>query len=152
VIGRDRAKRMEGRRLAALFTKKVGGGDAAPPKGGVPSVLRHPSPRLPRLSSLPPRQCRGAAGPDAALVAARTTQAAQYLIGAQEKDGRFRYEYDFLAGKYRKLDNIVRQAAAGFVLAEYLASSPSAGAAAAVRRALGYYIGQSNRLARTAWS
>ena len=85
-------------------------------------------------------------GPSVELVETRATAAANYLILAQEADGRFRYEYDFVRGRFRDGDNLVRQAAVGFVLAEYLALSKPAGAAEAVRRAIGYYASHS-----TAW-
>ena len=86
------------------------------------------------------------AGRASSLAEARATAAANYLIGAQEPDGRFRYEYDFVRGRFRDGDNLVRQTAVGFVLAEYLARSKPAGAAETVRRAIGYYADHS-----TAW-
>ncbi len=49
--------------------------------------------------------------------------AADYLKRAQAPDGLFRYEYDFLKGRYSSKNNVVRQAGAGLALAEYLLHS-----------------------------
>ena len=53
-------------------------------------------------------------------VAMRAGLAAEYVASAQLPDGTFAYEYDFLQGCFVDKNNIVRQAGAGFVLAEYL--------------------------------
>jgi hypothetical protein len=45
--------------------------------------------------------------------------AAAYLRDAQLESGLFRYEYDFLEGRWSRKDNIVRQAGAAFALAFY---------------------------------
>ena len=47
------------------------------------------------------------------------TAAATSLVKAQKPDGLFNYEYNFISGTYSKKDNIVRQAGAGYGLAEF---------------------------------
>ena len=63
------------------------------------------------------------AGPAAALDGDDTARAAAltagYLVKAQNDDGFFDYEFDFLRNRYSSKDNIVRQTGAGAVLAEY---------------------------------
>ncbi len=44
---------------------------------------------------------------------------ASYLKDAQNSDGLFNYEFDFLSSKYSSKSNLVRQAGAGYGLAEY---------------------------------
>ena len=53
----------------------------------------------------------------------RAELAAAYIARSQRADGSFAYEYDFALGRYLDDDHIVRQAGAGFGLAEYLATS-----------------------------
>jgi len=45
--------------------------------------------------------------------------AVDYLLGAQRPSGLFAYDFDFLEGKPKEPENIVRQAAGAYVLAEY---------------------------------
>src|SRR5437660_4653562 len=45
--------------------------------------------------------------------------AIDYLLGAQRPSGLFTYDFDFLEGKPKESENIVRQAAGAYVLAEY---------------------------------
>ena len=50
--------------------------------------------------------------------------AAAYMRDAQLENGLFRYEYDFLAGRWSRQDQIVRQAGAAFALAFYHQERP----------------------------
>ena len=50
----------------------------------------------------------------------RIRLAAKHLLKLQRSDGLFNYQYDFIRGRWRDRDNIVRQTGAGFGLAEYL--------------------------------
>jgi hypothetical protein len=76
----------------------------------------------------------GGATPAAAADAA--DRAAAYIRGVQLESGFFRYEYDFLTGKWSKNDNIVRQAGAAFGLAIYHRQRPHEPTRQAVERAL----------------
>lgn len=78
-----------------------------------------------------------------AVAAERAALAAQYMVSAERADGGFNYEYDFLTGTLSSDDNIVRQAGAGFALAEYLAQTGDAGVRARIEGALDYYARQS---------
>src|SRR6266851_186804 len=49
----------------------------------------------------------------------RMRLAVDYLLGAQRPSGLFAYDFDFLEGKPKEPENIVRQAAGAYVLAEY---------------------------------
>lgn len=69
--------------------------------------------------------------------------AAAHLVGSQLENGLFRYEYDFVTGRYSQRDNLVRQAGAGFALAEYLSYHRDERVAAALRRALRAYAAMS---------
>ena len=62
--------------------------------------------------------------------------AAAYMRSAQLENGFFRYEYDFIAGKWSRKDNIVRQAGAAFGLAIYHHQRPHEPSRQAVERAL----------------
>lgn len=62
--------------------------------------------------------------------------AAAYLRDAQLESGLFRYEYDFLTGRWSRQDNIVRQAGAAFGLAIYHRQRPHEPTRQAVARAL----------------
>lgn len=66
----------------------------------------------------------------------RTELAAQYIQFVQLPTGLFEYEYDFVLGGFLDRDNIVRQAAAASVLAEYASFFADSTAAIAVRGAL----------------
>jgi hypothetical protein len=46
--------------------------------------------------------------------------ALEHLLARQTEAGFFRYEFDFLTGRWSTRDNIVRQAGAAYALAEYL--------------------------------
>lgn len=70
------------------------------------------------------------------LIAARAELAARYIQSVQLPTGLFEYEYDFLLGRFTDGDNLVRQAAAAFVLAEYANHSGDASAAGSVRLAV----------------
>lgn len=50
----------------------------------------------------------------------RIDLAATHLGRMQQSDGFFRYQLDFLTGRWSKDNNIVRQAGAGYALGEYL--------------------------------
>ena len=58
-----------------------------------------------------------------AVTLEEVTQAAEltarYLMKSQKLNGLFEYEFDFARSKYSSDDNVVRQAGAGAVLAEY---------------------------------
>jgi hypothetical protein len=92
--------------------------------------------------SLPAASRAGAdLGPEPIRQAAR--QAAQYLISVETAEGRFLYEFDFLAGRFGSDDNIVRQAAAGYALSQFAHETKSAAALEPASRAIGYYAAKS---------
>jgi hypothetical protein len=76
----------------------------------------------------------GAAAPAAAQDPADL--AAAYMRSVQLESGFFRYEYDFLSGKWSTKDNVVRQAGAAFGLAIYHRQRPHEPTRQAVERAL----------------
>src|ERR1700730_2033268 len=49
----------------------------------------------------------------------RLRRAVDYLLASQLPSGLFRYDFDFLADRSGEGDDIVRQAGAGYILAEY---------------------------------
>ena len=63
----------------------------------------------------------GGAAPAAAQVSdpERLRRAVDYLLASQLPSGFFRYDFDFLADRAAEGDNIVRQAGAAYILAEY---------------------------------
>lgn len=73
----------------------------------------------------------------------RAEAAARYLVAVETADGRFLYEFDFLASRFLSADNIVRQAGAGYVLNQFLQASGISQAAEPAARAIGYYASQS---------
>ncbi len=85
-------------------------------------------------ASAPP--ARASAHPDAPDPLAL---AAAYLISVQDREGLFDYEFDFIPGKFTKGANMVRQAGAGFGLAEYYRHSGDDGTGKAVARAIEAY-------------
>lgn len=80
---------------------------------------------------------------DRAEIERRAETAARYLVAVETADGRFLYEFDFLASRFLPDDNIVRQAAAGFVLNQFLAVSGKPTFTEPGARAIGYYAAQS---------
>lgn len=44
---------------------------------------------------------------------------AHFLINQQQPDGFFKYEYDFITGKYTYWDNVIHQTRAGYTLMQY---------------------------------
>ena len=84
-----------------------------------------------------------AAEPNSALVRSRAALAARYMRAAQSFDGRFGYEFDFVAGRFLERDSIVRQAGAGSALAEYLDWSGDETLNRPVERAIAYYAAKS---------
>lgn len=82
---------------------------------------------------------------DRAEVERRAEAAARYLVAVEAADGRFLYEFDFLASRFLPDDNIVRQAGAGFVLNQFLAASGKPSFTEPGGRAIGYYAAQSAR-------
>ncbi len=73
----------------------------------------------------------------------RLQLALKYLIKSQRPDGLFNYQYDFIRGKYLDRDNIVRQAGAGYGLAEYFSKTRDTAAKDAIVRALKAYAARS---------
>ncbi len=49
----------------------------------------------------------------------RIRLAAKHLLKVQRSDGLLNYQYDFIKGRWRNQNNIIRQTGAGFALAEY---------------------------------
>lgn len=58
------------------------------------------------------------------------------MLAQQLPSGYFRYEYDFVKGRWSDKDNLVRQAGAAYALAEYLQHSDEQRVRAALARAL----------------
>ena len=77
------------------------------------------------------------------LAVERAALAAEHLAMSETDNGSFVYEYDFLAGGASSNDNIIRQAGAGFALAEYLSHSGNLAFAERTARALQFYEQQS---------
>jgi hypothetical protein len=65
--------------------------------------------------------------------------AAHYMAAAETAEGAFPYEYDFAAGALTSGDNVVRQAGAGFALAQYLQATGDTSVKQRIVSALGYY-------------
>ncbi|WP_423066713.1 hypothetical protein [Devosia sp. CN2-171] len=84
-----------------------------------------------------------AADLDRAGIERRAEAAARYLVAVEGADGRFLYEFDFLASRFLPADNVVRQAGAGFVLNQFLAASGLSAFIEPAARAIGYYAAQS---------
>lgn len=84
-----------------------------------------------------------AADLDRAEIERRAEVAARYLVAVEGADGRFLYEFDFLASRFLPADNVVRQAGAGFVLNQFLAASGLPAFTEPAARAVGYYAAQS---------
>lgn len=78
-------------------------------------------------------------------LASRAELAAQYIQSAQLPTGLFEYEYDFLLGRFLDRDNIVRQAAAASVLAEYATFFDDTASAVAVKSAIEALVKKSVR-------
>jgi hypothetical protein len=62
--------------------------------------------------------------------------AVDYLLGAQRPSGLFAYDFDFLESKPKEPENIVRQAAGAYVLAEYYMHSRDGRVRGAIEAAL----------------
>ncbi len=75
---------------------------------------------------------------DAAFAAAQA--AARYMISVETADGRFLYEFDFLAGRFTGSDNIVRQAGGAYGLSQYVFLGGEEAAREPARRALDYAL------------
>ena len=73
----------------------------------------------------------------------RAELAANYIARAQNREGTFGYEYEFIHGRYNKRDNIVRQAGTAFAAAEYLGATGDERLVGTVRRALAALSDQS---------
>lgn len=80
---------------------------------------------------------------DRAEIERRAEAAARYLVAVEGSDGRFLYEFDFLASRFLPDDNIVRQAAAGYALNQFLAASGKPAFSEPAARAIAYYGAQS---------
>lgn len=76
--------------------------------------------------------------PGDALAAARA--AVHYMISAEEADGHFLYQFDFLAGRFSSNDNLVRQAGAAYALSQYMFLSGDETVREGIYRALGYAL------------
>jgi hypothetical protein len=76
-------------------------------------------------------------------VAIRAYLAAGYISSAQLPDGTFAYEYDFVEGRFLDKNSIVRQAGAGFALAEYLNRSRRMEFRSSVERAISAFAAAS---------
>jgi len=77
-----------------------------------------------------------AAGTETTPTADPADLAAGYMRDAQLETGLFRYEYDFIEGRWSRDDNLVRQAGAAFGLAVYHRQRPHEPTRQAVQRAL----------------
>ena len=80
---------------------------------------------------------------DVPLVIERAKLAAGHMAASETPTGSFVYEHDFAAGGAGDGDNMVRQAGAGFALAQHLAHTADLSHASRVRRALEFYERQS---------
>ncbi|MBK8084188.1 MAG: hypothetical protein IPK28_10330 [Devosia sp.] len=82
-----------------------------------------------------------AAGPDLSRLSIedRAEAAARYLVATETEEGRFFYEFDFLKSRFGDADNIVRQAAAGYVLNQFYFSSGLSGFSVPAARTIAYY-------------
>lgn len=73
------------------------------------------------------------------VVNQRIQLALTYLTKSQRPNGLFKYQFDFIRGKYRDRDNIVRQAGAGYGLAEYFSKTKDTSVKDVIVRALKAY-------------
>jgi hypothetical protein len=74
---------------------------------------------------------------EVASVTKRAALAAEFILQMQLPSGFFEYEYDFLRGSFTSDNNIVRQAGAAAVLAEYASFSGDAAVAESAGAAVG---------------
>jgi UDP-N-acetylmuramoyl-tripeptide--D-alanyl-D-alanine ligase len=75
----------------------------------------------------------------------RIGSAVAHLGTMQQEDGAFRYQFDFLTGRWSKDNNIVRQAGAGYALGEYLLAHRNADTENQLRQAIHWYSRSSMR-------
>ncbi len=81
----------------------------------------------------------------------RLRRAVDYLLGSQLPSGFFRYDFDFLANKSVEGDNIVRQAGAGYILAEYYLQSRDRRVRLAIEATLKASAGRSLPIGKSMW-
>ena len=77
------------------------------------------------------------------VVKNRIQLALTYLINAQRPNGLFKYQFDFIRGKYVDRDSVVRQAGTGYGLAEYFSKTKDSRAKDTIVRALEAYAAHS---------
>jgi hypothetical protein len=81
----------------------------------------------------------------------RLRRAVDYLLGSQLPSGFFRYDFDFLADKSVEGDNIVRQAGAGYILAEYYLQARDRRVRLAIEATLKASAGLSLPIGKSMW-